>query len=114
MKQHLLLGIVYGFIGQVLSFLQLQGSIKYGLNYKYPWLVVLASVPISWIFLKSVENFIIAFDGALYPSRILGFSIGIIVFAIMGWILFGEVINLKTIVCLILCFIVLLIQVLWK
>ena len=107
-------GILYGIIGQVLSFIQLQGGIKWGLNEKYPVPLMLLGLPISWAFMKSVENFILAFHGEIYPSRINGFIIGIVVFAIMGWFLFRENISMKTAVCLFLCFNVLLIQIFWK
>ncbi len=44
----ILLGILFGVIGQVGTFLQLQGSYKYGWYEKYQWLVILASVPLGW------------------------------------------------------------------
>jgi len=114
MKQHILIGVIYGIIGQIFSFLQLQASIKFGLNQKYPVLIVLASVPISWLFIKSVENFIAAFNGSIWESRMIGFSLGVIIFALLGWLIFKEPITLKTIVCLSLGFSILAIQLLWK
>jgi hypothetical protein len=111
---NLVYGVLYGIIGQVLSFIQLQGGIKWGWTEKYGWALMLLGLPISWAFMKSVENFILAFHGSIYESRILGFIIGIIVFALMGWFLFREGISIKNGVCLILCFAVVLIQLFWK
>jgi multidrug transporter EmrE-like cation transporter len=112
--QNLLYGVLYGILGQVLSFVQLQAGIKWGWTEKYSWALILLGFPISWAFMKSVHNFILAFDGEIYPSRILGFAVGIIVFALMGWFLFKEGISLKTFICLFLSFCVILIQIFWK
>lgn len=110
----LLLGILFGSLGQVLSFLQLQGSIKFGWYQKYPIMVILSSIPSMWLFIKSVEYFIDAFNGELWPSRMIGFGIGIITFVIMSWFIFKEPITLKTFICLILACTILGIQIFWK
>ena len=112
--QYFVLGVLYGSIGQVLSFIQLQGGIKWGWTPKYTWAMVLLGLPVSFFFMKSVQHFIAAFDGEIYPSRLIGFSIGIIVFGIMGWYLFREGITLKTGMCLLLSLAIILIQILWK
>ena len=112
--QNFIYGVLYGIIGQVLSFIQLQAGIKWGWTQKYGVLLMFLGLPISWAFMRSVQNFITAFGGSIYESRILGFVVGITVFAIMGWVLFREGISIKTGVCLILCFAIILIQVFWK
>jgi len=112
--QNLVFGVLYGIIGQVLSFIQLQGGIKWGWTDKYSWALILLGLPISWSFMKSVQYFIYAFDGEIYPSRILGFAVGIISFALLGWFLFREGITLKTSICLFLSFCIILIQIFWK
>lgn len=107
-------GILFGVIAQILAFVQLQGSIKYGLYEKYMLPILMLSVPISWIFMKSVSNFILAFDGEIWPSRLIGFAIGIIVFSLMSHIMFKEPITPKTLTCLGLGIIIVLIQIFWK
>jgi hypothetical protein len=111
---NLVVGVLWGVVGQVLSFIQLQAGIKWGWTQKYGILLMFLGLPISWAFMKSVQNFIVAFDGSIYESRILGFLVGIIVFALMGWFLFKEGISPKTGVCLLLSLAIILIQVLWK
>ena len=54
------------------------------------------------------------FDGMLWPGRILGFSIGTLVFGIFTYLIMNEPISLKTSVLLGLCVLIILIQVLWK
>ena len=56
--QKILLGILFGLLGQVGTFMQLQGSYKYGWYEKYQWAVILASVPLGWLYIKSVNYFI--------------------------------------------------------
>jgi hypothetical protein len=72
--------------------------------------VILASVPLGWLYIKSVNYFIEGFEGQIWPSRLLGFSVGIIVFTLMSHYLFKEPLNLKTGICLLLGFTILMIQ----
>lgn len=110
----LLLGFIYGFIAQVLTFLQLQGNIKWNWYQRFPILILGMAVPISWLFIKSVENFVGYFNGDIWPSRLIGFGIGIIVFGCMSYILFKEPVTLKTFICLLLAVGILSIQIFWK
>jgi hypothetical protein len=110
----LLQGIIYGIFGQVLSFLQLQGSIKYGWFQKYPIIVLLSALPTTWIYIKSVEHLVEWSGGQLWPSRLIGFGIGIIVFVGLSMILFKEPLTLKTLTCLMLAASILLVQIFWK
>ena len=101
-------------LGQIGSFLQLQGAIKYGWYEKYMWVILLSSIPIAYLYIKAVNLFVDGFGGEIWPSRIIGFSLGIIVFTIMSVTLFKEHISLKTGVCLFLSFLTVLIQLFWK
>ncbi len=110
----LLVGIFYGILGQVFSFMQLQGSIKYDWYQKYPIVILLSSIPAAWFYIKSVENLVGWAGGELWPSRLIGFGIGIIVFVTLSLILFKEPITLKTLICLLLAVSILLVQMFWK
>lgn len=107
-------GVLYGVIAQILTFLQLQGNIKYGWFQKYPIIMLLAAMPISYLFIKSVEYFVVAYNGEIWPSRLLGFGLGVIIFTIMSKLMFGEPFTSKTAVCLALGTAIVLIQILWK
>ncbi len=111
---NLIKGMLLGLIAQILTFIQLQGNIKWGLLSKYPIMTLLASIPMAWLFMKSVEYFVVAYDGEIWPSRLIGFAIGIIVFATMSILMFKEPITAKTFVCLILACLTLGVQILWK
>jgi hypothetical protein len=111
---NIIYGILFGLLGQIGSYLQLQGAMKLGWFPKYFWPVLLMSVPLSWFYIKSVEHFVAAFDGQLWPSRLIGFGLGIIVFSIMSHYLFKEPFTPKTLVCIGLGLTIIGIQILWK
>ena len=107
-------GIFWGLIAQVTTFLQLQGRLKYDLLKENMWFTVLMGIPISFMFLKSVKHFVDAFDGEIWPSRLLGFGLGVIVFTVMSIWLFKEPFTMKTGICLFLGTLIILTQLFWK
>jgi multidrug transporter EmrE-like cation transporter len=108
------MGIFYGILGQIFSFMQLQGSVKYNWFQKYPILVLISAIPSTWLYIKSVEHLVAWGGGQLWPSRLIGFGIGIIIFVTLSMILFKEPLTLKTITCLLLAVSILLVQIFWK
>lgn len=108
------LGILFGSIGQVGTFLQLQASYKYGWYQKYPWVIILSSVPLGWLYIQSVNNFIQGFNNQIWPSRLIGFGVGVIVFTTLSHFLFKEPLDLKNGICLFLGFTIVLIQLFLK
>jgi hypothetical protein len=111
---NILWGILWGILAQVTTFLQLQGQIKFEWLKSNMWFAVLMGMPISFMFMKSVKNFVEAFDGQIWPSRLLGFGLGVIVFSAMSSLLFKEPITLKTGICLGLGLLIILTQLFWK
>lgn len=111
---NLLIGIVFGILAQILTFFQLQGQLKFDWIKDNYWLTVLVGIPISMLFMFSVKNMINAFGGEMWPSRLIGFSIGAMVFTWLSWAVFSEPLTAKTYVCLFLSFMILMIQLLWK
>jgi hypothetical protein len=110
----LVVGMFFGFLAQVATFFQLQGPLKYEWFKNHYWLTVLMGIPISMLFMYSVKNMVAAFDGQMWPSRLIGFSIGAIVFSWLSWTVFSEPLTMKTLVCLILASGILGIQIFWK
>ena len=111
---NLLKGFIYGLIAQIVTFLQLQGQLRYSILKNNTWFVVLLGLPISYLFMISVRYFVSAYDGQIWPSRLIGFGIGVVVFSLMSHWLFKEPFTLKTLVCLGLGSLIVLIQILWK
>jgi len=110
----LLKGFIFGILAQIITFLQLQGQLKIEWIKNNMWFGVLMGLPISFLFMMSVKNFVGAFDGEIWPSRLIGFGIGVVVFTIMSHYMFKEPVTPKTLVCLGLGTLIVLIQILWK
>lgn len=108
------LGVILGIIAQIITFMQLQGQFKFQWMKDNYFLTSLLGVPISLLFIKSVEYFVLYFNGEKWPSRLLGFAIGAIVFTIMSWAWFREPLTLKTLTCLGLAVCIMCIQLFWK
>jgi len=54
------------------------------------------------------------FDGVLWPGRFIGFSSGMIVFALMTWAFMGEGVNVKTGISLVLALALIFVQIFVK
>jgi len=111
---NIILGILWGLTAQVLTFFQLQGQLKYQWMKDHTWAVVLMGIPISFMFMQSVKYFVLAFEGEIWPSRLLGFGLGVIIFTIMSELLFKEPFTLKTGICLFLGLLIILVQIFYK
>ena len=108
------LGLLYGIIAQIITFVQLQGQFKYEWIKNNPIHMAAIGFPLSLLYISSVKHMVAHFDGEKWPSRLMGFAIGAIVFTAMSWIWFKEPMTLKTGICLILSVCIMLIQLFWK
>jgi len=106
-----IIGISYGLIAQILTFIQIQGYVKYQTFKDHTWLVLLMGLPLSWLYMQSTKYLVLAGEGEIWPSRLVGFGVGIIVFTTMAYFLFGEPITMKTAISLLLAITIVCIQV---
>ena len=110
----LVLCLIIFFVVQVITWFQLNGQ------FFSPWfknnvfLLCLMGIAISWLYIEATRMGFIAFDGLIWPGRLLGFAMGILTFVICANMFMGEGLNTKTIISLILATILTLIQVFWK
>jgi len=111
---NLLLGLLYGMVASILTFIQLQGQFKFTWMKDNPMLVALMGIPISMLYLLSVKTLVAYFGGQLWPSRLLGFAVGICIFTLLSWTWFKEPLTLKTLICLALAFCIMGVQIFWK
>jgi hypothetical protein len=109
-----LIGFSLGIIANVLTFVQLQGQFKWEWARNHPFYMAFIGVPISFLYIMSVKYLVEHFNGELWPSRLMGFSIGAIVFSYMAHTWFQEPFTLKTGICLGLAFCIMMIQLFWK
>jgi len=71
-------------------------------------------IPISYILIYASRYVVAGFDGLLWPGRLIGFSTGMIIMAILTYVHLGEGITVKTGVTLLLAFIIVMVQLYWK
>ena len=110
----LLWGTFLFLVGQVLVWYQINGQFLSEWIKKHPLIMSLCGVPISYCYIWATHHLVIAFDGELWPQRLIGFSMGMISFAFLTWFHLNQAITLKTAVTLALAFMIVLIQVFWK
>lgn len=101
-------------ISQIFTFYQLQGHLWNKWIKDHPFLMSLIGVPIGYFVILASREMVHLYDGQTWPNRIIGFSIGVLIFSIMAWVMLKEPLSLKTIICLILSLSILLIQLFWK
>jgi len=114
MVSNLIKGIICGVIANIITFFQLQGSLKIPILKQNQNFVILLGIPISYLFMISVKYMVAAYDGQLWPSRLIGFGVGVIIFTTLSTLLFKEPITLKTAACLLLGLAIILLQLFWK
>lgn len=112
--KNLIWGLVFFFAAHILTWFQLNGQFFSNWFVKNNWAVVLCGIPISYLFIYGTKYTYLAFDGLIWPGRFIGFSIGMLIFAILASQIMGEGLTNKTAVSLVLCFILVGVQVLWK
>jgi len=98
-------------VGQVLVWFQLNGQFINEWFKNNTLILSLLGVPISYIYIYTTKYGVKSFDGLLWPQRFLGFSIGIIIFALMSHYVMNETLNTKTILSLGLSFLIILVQI---
>ena len=110
----LLIGMVWFIIGHIAVFFQLNGQFKWNWFKNNEILVAFTGVVLSFFFIWGTKYVVNGFDGLLWPARFVGFSIGMVIYALGVSYFFKEGITNKTFVSLVLCLILVAIQVLWK
>ena len=110
----LIIGTFLFLLGQTLVWYQINGQFINTWIKERPLIMSLLGIPISYIYIYATQYTVVAFDGNLWPQRLIGFSMGMIAFAILTYFHLNETINIKTTITLILAAAILGIQILWK
>jgi multidrug transporter EmrE-like cation transporter len=105
--------LLLSILAQIIGFLQLQGQMAWKFPRENPYIMMFLGLPISLIFITTTKTFNEYF-GVNWPGRLIGFGVGIIVFTIMSWLVFGEHPTPKTLTCLGLATIIVILQIFWK
>ena len=110
----LTLGFIYFIVSATAIWFQTHAQFFNDWSKDNALLVAIPGFIISYWSIKATENIAEAYDGAVWPARLIGFGIGIILFSILTWIILGEKIEIKSAVCVLLAFCILIIQLFWK
>lgn len=100
------------FIAQAIAWVQINGQFIWPWMKEYPFTVSLLGIPISYLLMLATNYAYEGMDHRIWPGRLLAFAVGIVVFTIFTTVLLKEGITLKTIVSLILSFILIGLQLL--
>lgn len=112
---NLLIGMFFLLVAQVITW--------YGTNGQFLWQwfrehTLLASLIFGttscYFFILATKYCCMYFENNVWPVRILSFCVGIVSFAVLSSVITHEHLTSKTIVCLLLSFVIMLIQILWK
>ena len=99
---------------QIITWFQLNGQFVWPWFKNNAFILCLFGIPISWLYIISTKYGFIAFDGVIWPGRLLGFGIGAVCFGVLTYWYVSEGITPKTAVSLILAVTLVMVQVFWK
>ena len=110
----LIWGTLLFLLGQILVWYQINGQYINEWVKKNPLMISLLVIHIRYIYIYATRHLVNAFNGELWPQRLIGFAMGMIAFAFLTWFHLEETITTKTAITLILSLVIVLIQILWR
>ena len=111
---NILTGIILFVINHIIIWFQVNGQFVWPWAKDHPWTMAVLGLPISYVLIIATKYVVAGFDGLLWPGRLLGFGLGMIIMAILTWYILGEGISTKTLVSLTLAVTLVMLQFLWK
>jgi hypothetical protein len=112
--RNLIIALVIVTFAQIIAYLQTQSQFFWTWAKEHPLLMSITGIPISILLIYFTKYCALAFDGQVWPGRLIGFAVGAIVFALLSHFIMNEPFSTKTILCLCLAAGILLIQMFWK
>jgi len=104
----LIFALVLSVIGNIIAWFHMQGQFRYEWA-KTWWWIVFGGIPISFCFYYSTRWFYEYFGNYWYV-RPVGFGMATITFGILTWLLLNELPDTRTIICLCLSVIIIILQ----
>jgi len=98
------------FLAQAIAWIQINGQFIWPWMKDHMFAVSLLGIPISYLLMLATNYAYIGMDGKIWPGRLLAFAMGILVFTIFTAIFLKEGMTLKTVISLILSFILIGLQ----
>ena len=112
-NKYIVLTIVIFLLNNILIWYQLNSQLvwDWAKGTKSMWIMSLMGIPISILFWYATKWGYIGF-GSLWSIRFIGFAMSMITFPIMTYFYLGETMTFKTLVTILLAFIIMLLQLL--
>ena len=112
-NKYIVLTLVSFILANILVWYQLNSQLvwDWAKGTKSMWIMSLLGIPISLLFWYATKIGYIGF-GNLWAVRFMGFATSMLTFPVMTWLYLGETITLKTLVTILLAFIIMLLQLL--
>tara|TARA_A100001515_G_C4558534_1_gene205806 strand:+ start:790 stop:1131 length:342 start_codon:yes stop_codon:yes gene_type:complete len=112
---NILIGILFFVVGNILAWFQFNSQFVWPWWQNRPILSnVIFAVPMGICFWYAIKYIVVA-SGELWTSKLVGFGVSNFVFAILTYVLLKEsMFTPKTMTCLALAAIIILIQIFWK
>ena len=112
-NKYIVLTIVIFLLNNILIWYQLNSQLvwDWAKGTKSMWIMSLLGIPISLMFWYATKVGYEGF-GNLWAVRFMGFATSMLTFPVMTWLYLGETVTLKTLVTILLAFIIMLLQLL--
>ena len=114
MNMNLIYGIFFFILAHIGAFIQLNGQFKWDWFKDNEWVIAACGFVLSFFYIWGTKYTVAGMDGLLWPTRFIGFGIGIIIYGLLVGHFFSEGITTKTFVSLALAIILICINVFWK
>jgi hypothetical protein len=113
--KNLIYGVLLFVMGQSMIWFQTNGQFIWPWFKKNPLILsFLGGTTISYMFIKATAFIAGYYDGLIWPGRFIGFSVGILSFALLTNYFLNEGINVKTGISLFLAILLICVQIFWK
>ena len=112
-NKYIVLTVIIFLLNNILIWYQLNSQLvwDWAKGTKSMWIMSLLGIPISLLFWYATKVGYEGF-GNLWAVRFMGFATSMLTFPVMTWLYLGETITLKTLVTILLAFIIMLLQLL--
>ena len=104
----LFFAVLLSVVGNIIAWFHMQGQFKYEWA-KSIWWVICGGIPISFAFYYGTRWYYEYFNNYWYV-RPIGFGMATITMGILTWLILDEIPDIRTIICLVLSVIIIIIQ----
>ena len=105
----LLIALLFSILGNIIAWMQMNGQVKYEWMREW-WVIGIMGIPFSYYLFYWSTRWFYEYFGKYWYIRPVGFGIATITFGILTWLILNELPDTRTIICLILSVIIIILQ----